>query len=107
MRIRKADVSRHEAKHLPRYNGIKKEGDYREYVQLRVRERIRSNEDCQMIVLVDAGVNKKNIYVDKQSEKDFNHPQYKRQEEDIAAAKDRGAASDDPCVKFWQIARIL
>lgn len=36
------------------------------------------NEDRQMIALREVGVPKKNIFVDKQSGKDFNRPKYKR-----------------------------
>lgn len=36
------------------------------------------NEDRQMIALEAAGVSKKNIYLDKQSGKDFNRPGYKK-----------------------------
>lgn len=36
------------------------------------------NEDRQMIALREVGVTDKNIFVDKQSGKDFNRPKYKR-----------------------------
>ena len=36
------------------------------------------NEERQLIALADVGVDEKNIYMDKQSGKDFNRPQYKR-----------------------------
>ena len=36
------------------------------------------NEDRQLIALLEMGVTMENIYVDKQSGKDFNRPQYKR-----------------------------
>ena len=36
------------------------------------------NEDRQMIALQELGVPEGNIYIDKQSGKDFNRPQYKR-----------------------------
>jgi len=36
------------------------------------------NEDRQVIALHEAGVEEKNIFVDKQSGKDFNRPQYKK-----------------------------
>jgi DNA invertase Pin-like site-specific DNA recombinase len=36
------------------------------------------NEDRQLIALHEVDVPKKNIYVDKQSGKDFNRPQYKK-----------------------------
>ena len=34
------------------------------------------NEDRQVIDLIEYGVSQKNIYVDKQSGKDFNRPEY-------------------------------
>ncbi len=36
------------------------------------------NEDRQIIALTEIGVPKENIYMDKQSGKDFERPQYKR-----------------------------
>ena len=36
------------------------------------------NEDRQLIALKEMGVPEKQIYMDKQSGKDFNRPQYKR-----------------------------
>ena len=36
------------------------------------------NEDRQMIAMEQAGVPEGNIYIDKQSGKDFNRPNYKR-----------------------------
>lgn len=36
------------------------------------------NEDRQLIALNEVGVEQKNIYLDKQSGKDFNRPQYKK-----------------------------
>ena len=36
------------------------------------------NEDRQMIAMEQAGVPEENIYIDKQSGKDFNRPNYKR-----------------------------
>lgn len=36
------------------------------------------NESRQMIAMRDVGVDEKNIYLDKQSGKDFDRPQYKR-----------------------------
>lgn len=36
------------------------------------------NEDRQLIALRDKGVDDKNVYMDKQSGKDFNRPQYKK-----------------------------
>ncbi len=36
------------------------------------------NEERQLIALVEAGVSKKKIYIDKQSGKDFDRPNYKK-----------------------------
>lgn len=45
------------------------------YVRVSTREQ---NEDRQMIALGEMNVPEKNIFVDKQSGKDFNRPMYKR-----------------------------
>ena len=45
------------------------------YVRVSTREQ---NEDRQMIALNSAEVPKQNIYVDKQSGKDFNRPMYRK-----------------------------
>ena len=45
------------------------------YVRVSTKEQ---NEDRQLIALNDVGVLPKNIYMDKQSGKDFNRPQYKK-----------------------------
>ncbi len=45
------------------------------YVRVSTREQ---NEDRQLIALSDVGVSDKNIYMDKQSGKDFNRPNYLR-----------------------------
>lgn len=45
------------------------------YVRVSTKEQ---NEDRQLIALNDVGVMQKNIYMDKQSGKDFNRPQYKK-----------------------------
>lgn len=45
------------------------------YVRVSTKEQ---NEDRQLIALHEAGVPQKNIYIDKQSGKDFNRPQYKK-----------------------------
>lgn len=45
------------------------------YVRVSTREQ---NEDRQMIALREAGVSSRNIYMDKQSGKDFERPQYKK-----------------------------
>ena len=45
------------------------------YVRVSTREQ---NEDRQLIALHEQGVAHKNIFMDKQSGKDFNRPQYKK-----------------------------
>lgn len=45
------------------------------YVRVSTKEQ---NENRQLIALHDVGVMQKNIYMDKQSGKDFNRPQYKK-----------------------------
>ena len=45
------------------------------YIRVSTREQ---NEGRQLIALHEAGVTKKNIYMDKQSGKDFERPQYRR-----------------------------
>ena len=47
------------------------------YGYIRVSSRDQ-NEDRQLIALKEFGVTEKNIYLDKQSGKDFNRPQYKK-----------------------------
>lgn len=44
------------------------------YIRVSTREQ---NEDRQAIALHEVGVPEKNIYMDKQSGKDFERPQYK------------------------------
>ena len=45
------------------------------YVRVSTRDQ---NEDRQIISLIDVGVKKQNIYIDKQSGKDFERPKYKK-----------------------------
>ena len=45
------------------------------YIRVSTREQ---NEDRQVIALREAGVAEENIYMDKQSGKDFDRPQYKK-----------------------------
>ena len=45
------------------------------YIRVSTREQ---NEDRQLIALCEMAVPEKNIFMDKQSGKDFNRPQYKR-----------------------------
>ena len=45
------------------------------YIRVSTREQ---NEDRQLIALREMSVPEKNIFMDKQSGKDFNRPQYKK-----------------------------
>ena len=45
------------------------------YIRVSTKEQ---NEDRQLIALREMSVPEKNIYMDKQSGKDFNRPQYKK-----------------------------
>lgn len=47
------------------------------YAYIRVSSQ-EQNESRQLIALKDVGVSEKNIYMDKQSGKDFNRPQYQK-----------------------------
>ena len=45
------------------------------YIRVSTRDQ---NEDRQLIALCELNIPEKNIFMDKQSGKDFNRPQYKR-----------------------------
>ena len=47
------------------------------YIRVSTRDQ---NEDRQLIALRELKIPEKNIFMDKQSGKDFNRPQYKRLE---------------------------
>ena len=47
------------------------------YGYMRVSSK-EQNEDRQKLALIEVGVPEKQIYMDKQSGKDFDRPQYKR-----------------------------
>lgn len=47
------------------------------YAYVRVST-LRQKEDRQMIAMLEAGIEEQNIYIDKQSGKDFNRKMYKR-----------------------------
>lgn len=51
--------------------------DHKIYAYVRVSSK-EQNEDRQMIVMRELGIPEDNIFVDKQSGKDFERPQYKR-----------------------------
>ena len=45
------------------------------YIRVSTKEQ---NEERQIVALKDFGVDSKNLYIDKQSGKDFNRPAYKK-----------------------------
>ena len=45
------------------------------YIRVSTREQ---NEDRQLLALRQAGLSEKNLFVDKQSGKDFQRPQYRK-----------------------------
>jgi len=67
-------------------------------------------EDRQQIALKEVGVERQNIYVDKQSGKDFNRPQYKKmlrklKKDDLLYIKsiDRLERNYEEILQQWQI----
>ena len=67
-------------------------------------------EDRQQIALKEVGVERKNIYVDKQSGKDFNRPQYKKmlrqlKKDDLLYIKsiDRLGRNYEEILQQWRI----
>ena len=67
-------------------------------------------EDRQQIALKEVGVERQNIYVDKQSGKDFNRPQYKKmlrklKKDDLLYIKsiDRLGRNYEEILQQWQI----
>jgi len=68
------------------------------------------NEDRQMIALKEAGINLKNVYLDKQSGKDFERPEYKRMIKALKAGDtifvksiDRLGRNYEDIIKQWKI----
>ncbi len=55
---------------------------WKEYGYIRVSS-TEQNEDRQLIAMREAGVQQKNIYVDKQSGKDFDRPKYREMVEKL------------------------
>ena len=77
------------------------------YVRVSTREQ---NEDRQMIALVGVNVPEQNIYVDKQSGKDFERPEYKRLlrklgEDDLLYIKsiDRLGRNYEEILEQWRV----
>lgn len=76
------------------------------YIRVSTREQ---NEDRQVIALTEAGVNQEQLYMDKQSGKDFNRKQYKRmvrklKPEDVLIVKsiDRLGRNYDEILEQWR-----
>ena len=79
------------------------------YAYVRVST-LHQNEDRQMIAMAEAGIEEKNIYIDKQSGKDFNRKMYKRmlkklREGDILYVKsiDRLGRNYEEILEQWRI----
>ena len=77
------------------------------YVRVSTREQ---NEDRQMIAMREMNVPEQNIFIDKQSGKDFNRPQYKRllkrlKENDVLYIKsiDRLGRNYEDILEQWRI----
>lgn len=77
------------------------------YVRVSSRDQ---NEDRQLIALREVGVSDRNIYVDKQSGKDFNRPQYKKlirkmKKDDLLYIKsiDRLGRNYDEIMQQWRV----
>ncbi len=81
------------------------------YVRVSTKDQ---NEDRQLIAMKEQGVPEKNIYIDKQSGRDFNRRQYKRvfkrlKENDLLIIKsiDRLGRNYDEIIEQWrQITKI-
>lgn len=76
------------------------------YVRVSTKEQ---NEDRQLIALSEAGVEKKNIFIDKLSGKDFNRPEYKKmlrcvRKKDVIIIKsiDRLGRNYDEIIEQWR-----
>ena len=68
------------------------------------------NEDRQLVAMSDMDIHRKNIYVDKQSGKDFNRPQYKKmlrklKKDDLLYIKsiDRLGRNYEEILQQWRI----
>lgn len=76
------------------------------YIRVSSREQ---NEDRQLIAICEVGVDTKNIYLDKQSGKDFNRPMYKKllrklRKEDVLYVKsiDRLGRNYEEILQQWR-----
>lgn len=64
------------------------------YIRVSTREQ---NEDRQLIALREMSVPEKNIFMDKQSGKDFNRPQYKK----LVKKSSRATCSTSRALTGW------
>lgn len=77
------------------------------YVRVSTREQ---NEDRQLLALYDIGVSAQNIYIDKQSGKDFQRPSYKKmvrtlKKDDVLFIKsiDRLGRNYEEIIEQWRL----
>lgn len=77
------------------------------YIRVSTKEQ---NEDRQVIALREVGVSEKNVYMDKQSGKDFNRPQYRKllrkiKKDDLLYIKsiDRLGRNYEEILEQWRI----
>ena len=63
------------------------------YVRVSAKDQ---NEDRQIIAMREVGVSEKNIYMDKQSGKDFKRKQYKRLVRKKMCIRDRYCNNSEP-----------
>ena len=72
------------------------------YIRVSTRDQ---NEDRQLIALRELNIPEKNIFLDKQSGKDFNCPQYKRLvrklKKTICSISRASTVLDATMLKFW------
>ena len=72
------------------------------YIRVSTRDQ---NEDRQLIALRELKIPEKNIFMDKQSGKDFNRPQYKRLvrklKKTICSISRASTVLDATMLKFW------
>ena len=80
-----------------------------EYGYMRVSSR-EQNEDRQLIALTQFGIEEKNIFLDKQSGKDFQHPSYKKllrklRQDDVFVIKsiDRLGRNYEEIIDQWRV----
>ena len=83
------------------------DGNIYGYVRVSTKEQ---NEDRQLIALREVGVSDKNTYMDKQSSKDFERPQYKKllrkmKKDDLLYIKsiDRLGRNYEEILQQWRI----